>query len=93
MSYIANSYNYSQHIAITAAKNGLMHFSECQDDYANPDREFFATREEADASALEKCGYDEAAGIEFRYEARSMWFDNDGNLIIAEDEGETQENA
>lgn len=74
-----------------AAAKGLMHWSECQDDGVILDREFFATREEAEASAAEKSGYDEASEMEYTYEARTMWRDEDGDLVAAEDEDETGE--
>ena len=93
MSYIANPKNFSQAQAIEHAKNGLMHFSECQDECFDPDREFFATREEAEESATEKSGYDTESEIEYAYETRSMWFDDYGYLIIAEDEDEIQATA
>lgn len=93
MSYLANPQNFSQAQAIEHARKGLMHFSERQDESANPDREFFATRGEAEKSATEKSGYDGATDMEYAYEVRSMWFDEDGDLMIAEDEDETAESA
>ncbi len=93
MSYYANPQNFTQAQAIEHAKKGLMHFSECQDEYVNPDREFFATREEAEESAAEKSGYDTDNEMEYTYETRSMWFDEDGDLLIAEDEDEIQATA
>jgi len=89
MSYLANPQNHSQAQAIDEAKKGLMHFSECQDEDVNPDREFYSTREEAEKSASEKSGYDADSDMEYTYEARSMWLDEDGDLIIADDEDET----
>ena len=90
MSYLANPQNRSQAQAIAGAKKGLMHFSECQDEDVHPDRAFFASREEAEKSASEKTGYDADSDMEYTYEARSMWIDEDGDLIIADDEDETE---
>lgn len=73
-----------------AAERGLMHWSECQNEGAVLDREFFATREEAEASAAEKSGYDNS-GMEYTYEARTMWRDEDGDLVAADDENEPGE--
>ena len=93
MSYLAKPQNHSQAQAIAEAKKGLMHFSECQDEGVDLDREFFATREEAEKSASEKTGYDADSDMEYAYEARSMWLDEDGDLIIADDEDETEDSA
>ena len=93
MSYLAKPQNHSQAQAIAEAKKGLMHFSECQDEGVDLDREFFATREEAEKSASEKTGYDANSDMEYAYEARSMWLDEDGDLIIADDEDETEDSA
>lgn len=72
-----------------AASRGLMHWCECQDEGVLTGRQFFATREEAEAAAAQNSGYDEGAGMAFTYEARSMWRDEDGDLVAAEDEEET----
>ena len=93
MSYLAKPQNHSQAQAIAEAKKGLMHFSECQDEGVDLDREFFATREEAEKSASEKTGYDADSDMEYAYEARSTWLDEDGDLIIADDEDETEDSA
>ena len=93
MSYLAKPQNHSQAQAIAEAKKGLMHFSECQGEAVIPDRDFFTTREEAEKSAAEKSGYDADSDMEYTYEARSMWLDEDGDLIIADDEDETEDSA
>jgi len=93
MSYLAKPQNHSQAQAIAEAKKGLMHFSECQGEAVIPDRDFFTTREEAEKSAAEKSGYDADSDMEYAYEARSMWLDEDGDLIIADDEDETEDSA
>ena len=67
-----------------------MHFSECQNEDVDPDPEYFATREEAEKSASEKTGYDAEDKMEYTYGAISMWFDADGDLVIADDEDETE---
>ena len=74
-----------------AAANGLMHWSECQTDGSVLDRKFFATREEAEKSAVAKSEFDEVSGATWQYEARSMWRDDDGDIVAAEFEDETGE--
>ena len=74
-----------------AAANGLMHWSECQTEGSILDRQFFATREEAEKSAVEKSGFDEASEAKWTYEARSMWRDEDGDILAAEWEDDTEE--
>ena len=71
-----------------AAAAGFMHWSECQTEGSVLDRQFFATREEAENSAVEKSGFDEASETECAYETRSMWRDEDGDLIAADTECE-----
>jgi hypothetical protein len=73
---------------LAAAGRDLMHWSECQDEGVILDREFFATRAEAEANASKKSGFDPSADMEFHYEARSMWLDEDGDLVAAESEDE-----
>lgn len=76
-----------------AAAKGLMHWSECVTEGSDMDREFFATREEAEKSASDKTGFDEASEAEWTYEVRSMWLDEDGDLVCEEWENEKEDEA
>lgn len=71
--------------AYDAAARGLMHHSYCTDDNASEEYEFFATREEAEADAYNRTGYDEDSGGYWHFEARSVAWDEVGDLVIIEE--------
>ena len=71
--------------AYKAAEEGLLHHSYSTDENADENYEYFATREEAEANACKRTGYDPASKVSWNFEARSVIQDEDGDLYWDEE--------